>query len=125
MTPQDPTPPIPGSEAVVQWFGGWPTFHDAQIVELRLDAEPVLRLRAFESTDRVDAAGHYELQKECVVSFWFSEGVEFALTSDSGATGIVFDLKFREAAGGLKMEIWSSCGVNGWISAKTWRVELG
>lgn len=109
---------------MISWFGYWPGFHDAEIVDLSLGPTPVLRLRAFEMTDKTDAAGYYKLQKHCTVSFWFSDEVEFSLVSESGASGIVFSLNFHEDGNRLKMEIQSSCGVDGWILAKNWRVEL-
>jgi len=118
------TPPIAGSDLVTNWFGYWPNFHDAQIIELRLGAEPVLRLRAFEATNHVDAAGYYKLQKHCTVSFRFEGEIEFSLSSDSGAAGIVGDLQFAQAETGLKMTIQSSCGIDGWLVARNWRVEL-
>ena len=124
MTRVDEIPPIPRADTVVSWFGHWPRFHDATIIELRLGAEPVLRLRAFEMTDQTDAAGYFKLRNYSTVSFWFSDEVEFSLTSDSGAVGIVFSMDFQKAGDHLKMEIQSSYGVDGWIKAKTWRVEL-
>jgi hypothetical protein len=118
------TPSIPGADRVVSWFGGWPRFHDAEIIELRLGPEAVLRLHAFEMTDQVDAAGNYQLQKHCTVSFWFSGEVELSLASDSGAMGIVLGLDFTKEGDRLKMDIQATCGLDGWITAKTWRVEL-
>ena len=44
--------------------------------------------------------------------------------SPTRAIGIVFGLEFEKTGDRLKMEIQSSCGVDGWITAKTWRVEL-
>lgn len=118
------TPRIPGAESVVGWFGYWPRFHDAEVVELKLGPSSVLRLRAFEMTAETDAAGYYKLQKHCTVSFWFSDEVEFSLDSDSGASGVVFSLAFQQSGDRSKVEIHSSCGIGGWILAKNWRVEL-
>ena len=73
-------PRVPGVESVISWFGYWPGFHDSKIIDLRLGPDSVLRLRAFEMTDELDAAGFYKLQKHCTVSFWFADDVEFSLT---------------------------------------------
>ncbi len=124
MTPGSEPPTISGSDAVVNWFGYWPEFHDSEIIELRLGAESVLRLHAFEMTDQTDAAGYYKLRKHCILSFWFADEVEFSLASDSGAAGIVLGLEFQKTGDRLKMEIQSACGIDGWVMAKTWRVEL-
>ena len=117
-------PSIPGAESVISWFGYWPGFHDCEIIDLRLGSDSVLRLRAFEMTDKIDAAGYYKLHKHCTVSFWFSDEVAFSLVSESGTSGIVFSLDFLKDGNHPKMEIQSSCGVDGWILAKNWRVEL-
>jgi len=118
------TPTIPGAESLVGWFGYWPRFHDAEVLDLKLGPSSVLRLRAFEMTAETDAAGHYKLQKHCTVSFWFSDEVEFSLASDSGAAGIILGLNFEKAGDRLKMDIRSACGTDGWITAKTWRIEF-
>jgi hypothetical protein len=75
-------------------------------------------------TDQVDAAGYYKLQKHCTVAFWFSGEVEFSLASDSGAAGVILGLNFEKAGDRLKMDIRAACGIDGWITAKTWRIEL-
>lgn len=40
--------PVLGSELVVEWFGSWPAFHDAEILALllRRDAESRLEVRS-------------------------------------------------------------------------------
>ena len=80
-----PESSISHSERVVSHFGYWPTFHDAEVLWIRLDRQssdlggpPTLdaALYAFEMTDRVDVSGHYVLQKHALVQFRFSGVVE-------------------------------------------------
>jgi hypothetical protein len=75
-------PKIPGAEKVVEIFGHWPSFHDAEILWLRLDrrdpqggAGPVLEfaVHCFEMTDQVAPSGHYVLRKHTLVHFRFRE----------------------------------------------------
>lgn len=78
----DTAPEIPGVEKVVEIFGHWPSFHDAEIMWLRLDrrdgeggAGPVLEfaVHCFEMTDQVAPSGHYVLGKHTLVHFRFRE----------------------------------------------------
>src|SRR5215208_4877235 len=49
MLPPLPIPPISGAEAVVAWFGLWPSFHDAEILSLETNrrATSLSRLHAW------------------------------------------------------------------------------
>jgi hypothetical protein len=76
------TPKFPGVEQVIEVFGCWPSFHDAEIKWLRLDrcdpsggAGPVLEfaIHCFEMTDQVAPSGHYVLRKHTLIHFRFRE----------------------------------------------------
>ena len=69
-----------GFDRVVQHFGYWPTFHDAEVLSLTLDRDaqvgdtgPTLTLlvHGFEITSEVTQAGFLRTVKHCVVSFAF------------------------------------------------------
>jgi len=49
MLPPLPIPPIAGAEAVVAWFGLWPSFHDAETLSLETNrrATSLIRLHAW------------------------------------------------------------------------------
>ena len=84
------TATIRGSEQLVALFGGWPSFHDAEIVRLTLDrnmvgdaaAGPTLTLDvyAFQAGPDVAPNGQYELRNEVLVSFRFLEIDQLELT---------------------------------------------
>ena len=49
------TPNISGADAVVAWFGEWPTFHDAEVLTVHIDRElkrSFVRVRAFTRSNR-------------------------------------------------------------------------
>jgi hypothetical protein len=68
-------------EVLTEIFGYWPSFHDAEVVQIRLDRgqadaqTPPVKLEAdvhvFEMTDRLTAEGTYELQKHTLVTLAF------------------------------------------------------
>jgi Immunity protein 50 len=62
---------IAGVQELHEWFGYWPTFHDAEIVSLHLNrtSPSVLTIHTWETTNEVDKAGYYVLAKDVVVEF--------------------------------------------------------
>lgn len=78
---------IPGAEKVLAVFGYWPSFHDAEVVWLKLDRQshvegvygPTLEslVHVFEMTKEVDSEGHCVLRHHLLVHLRFAEVVEF------------------------------------------------
>ena len=71
---------IEGSEKLISIFGRWPSFHDAEIIELQLwrgdvnpDKEPVLTLKmhCFEITKEVNAEGYFVRRNHTLSTFKF------------------------------------------------------
>jgi hypothetical protein len=65
-------PDITGAKDVLDWFGYWPTFHDAEVVSVSLDRVRgcSVSIHAFQTTPEVDARGHYVTTKHAIVTFW-------------------------------------------------------
>src|SRR5438105_3547995 len=60
-------------EAVVDFFGAWPSFHDANVPTYDADADSIkLTLHTWQITDQVDAKGYFVLKNHALVSFRFS-----------------------------------------------------
>jgi hypothetical protein len=64
-------PDIPGADAVVAWFGHWPTFHDAEVLSIFLDrtGESRIAIQVFEKTPDVASSGRHSLTKPATVTF--------------------------------------------------------
>src|SRR5690242_10303703 len=69
-----------GFEQVVDHFGNWPTFHDAEIIWLTLDRESqsgksgptlTMAMQGFIITNEVTPAGFCKTVKHCTVKFAF------------------------------------------------------
>jgi hypothetical protein len=73
---------LPGGAELCKWYGGVPSFHDAEIIDFHLhrSAPGRFRVHAWQMTDRVDEAGCYVLEKHLVVTFVLEEviGLELA-----------------------------------------------
>ncbi len=88
---------------ITDWFGSWPSFHDAEVLSMYLDRKPletrpgpslVVRVHAFEMTREVDDRGYYKLRKHAIVT------LEFA-----GVEGISLDgFNCQNALAGLDLE---------------------
>jgi len=65
------------ADRLVERFGGWPSFHDAEVVRLTLDRRgdggptAEMLVHAWRMTDNVDERGYYVLEKHTLVRFLF------------------------------------------------------
>jgi hypothetical protein len=79
---------IANNERLASIFGRWPSFHDAEVIWLRLDRRatslgdgPTVEalIHAFEMTSEVNAAGFYVLRNHVLVHLRFSRVMESIL----------------------------------------------
>ncbi len=93
---------IPGASALHDWFGYWPSFHDAEIVGLHLNRKggSSLRLHTWEMTKEVDEKGYYVLSKHVVVEFILETISSLSLNGFSHQN-VVFGLKWRKRIRGF------------------------
>lgn len=80
---------IAGAAQLMDVFGYWPSFHDAEVQWLRLDRRahgegcygPTLEamVHAFEMTNEVSADGYYVLRQHVLVHLRFLDAVELQL----------------------------------------------
>jgi len=118
MTPNDIGVSLHGSDAVVQWFGGWPSFHDAEIISLSV-------ARTGESVLRVYP---YYPDKPATVDFIFAEITDMELAGFSGQN-VIFSLEIEEVIDqtkekAIRLTLSPCYGLAGRIDAKRLRVEL-
>jgi hypothetical protein len=71
---------IENSNLVTDWFGFWPSFHDAEVIEINLHrslrgiengAVLSASVYAFQMTSEVDEKSFYKLIKNCVIELEF------------------------------------------------------
>lgn len=81
---------IANSSRLISVFGYWPSFHDAEVVWVRLDRRATslgdgptveVLIHTFEMTSEIDAAGFYVLRKHVLVQLRFSKVMEPVLES--------------------------------------------
>ena len=118
MTANDIGVSLHGSDAIMQWFGGWPSFHDAEIIGMNL-------ARAGQSVLRVYP---YYPDKPATVDFIFEEITDVELADFSGQN-VISSLGIEEVIDQTKEKAirltMSPCyGLAGRIDAKRLRVGL-
>ena len=83
---------VQGSENLLAIFGRWPSFHDAEVIEIQLSRVragsrsnryegPLLlaRVHTCDISDEVDSTGHYVLKNPTLVTLRFSDVRELKL----------------------------------------------
>lgn len=79
---------IVGAEQLISIFSYWPSFHDAEVLWMRLDRLPHVSeygptlevlIYTYEITSEVDTAGYYVLRHHVLVHLRFDEVVELQL----------------------------------------------
>jgi hypothetical protein len=109
---------IINSEIVLNHFGYWPSFHDAEILELKfyllVGERPTLDMKiyVFESTDRLDKEGRFIRDKKCILTFEFQE-ISNNKFSGFYSQNILGDLDIKEVD--YKFRIWlnTDMGIEG------------
>jgi hypothetical protein len=116
---------IPGAQALLDWFGCWPSFHDAEVlgIELNRTGSSKIRVHAFAVTGAVDSNDLYVCEKHCIVTMVLDDvsGVELA---DFNHQNVISSLKISRENNEFILMLDSSYGVAGSIRAKSVRIEI-
>jgi hypothetical protein len=67
-------PAIPGADAVIAWFGHWPSFHDAEVLSIHInrDGLSLIRIHTWNVSTRVDRTGQFMREREAILVFEFA-----------------------------------------------------
>jgi len=123
-----PPPPISGADRVVEWFGRWPSLHDAEITAISLNAEgeSLISIAACEYLPEVEPNGLFKTTKHCRITLMFSDATEVALESDSGVRqNVILSHDWVRIGDRLQFSWTSAVGLGGSICARHWRLEMG
>src|SRR5258707_11285980 len=90
---------IVGAEKITLWFGGWPTFHDAEVLNLRLDRNgPVLTVSIFTflvNRSATDERGYYRRTHSCIVTLSCHDVHDLSI-EDFNLQNVIQELIIRE-----------------------------
>jgi hypothetical protein len=96
-----------------------PRFRDAQLREILLSSKgpSLLRIEAWNTTDRADEKGYFILEKHAVVTITLDAVTSLKL-SDFNLPGIIFDLAISRVRDEFELVWTGSYGVEGTMTAK-------
>ena len=116
---------IEGAQELYDWFGHWPSFHDAEVVSLHLNrvGPSSLVVHTWEMTSQVDDHNYFILAKHVVVEFVLIEVSELELGGFS-SQNVVFALDIKKLDEGFRLRLAPCYGLAGTIEAKTVRIHL-
>jgi hypothetical protein len=116
---------IEGASEIVDWFGRWPSFHDAEVLSVVLEraSESCIKIHTFEMTNKVDPRGFYVLQKHVIVSFWFEEVLSLSLTGFNNQN-VISGLDLHKTNDEYEMILYACYGVEGRIISKKVRITM-
>ena len=116
---------VDGAEKLCAWFGYWPSFHDAEVVELHLSrrSSSCLAIHTWEITDEVDAQGYYVLTKHVVVEFLL-RGISGLDLSGFNDQNVLSGLVLERVDAGFRLTLDDCYGVTGAIEAKEISIRL-
>ncbi len=98
---------LTGGQAIIDWFGFCPRFHDASLERLEIvNGNVLLAIRAFRMTDEVDQQGHFICDRHALVTLRMS-GVS-GIRLHGSAVSIIFGLKIRRLTANEAASDWET-----------------
>jgi hypothetical protein len=107
----NPYSSIPGSEKLLQWFEGVPSFHDAEVLEFHLD-------RTGKSWIRI-----LTTYKPATVIFTL-EGITDLELCDFSCQNVIFDLHLESRNNVFRLTMAPCYGIAGFIEAEKIGVDI-
>ena len=116
---------IPGGQALIEWFGRVPRFHDAELQEIRLasNGPSTLRIRTWRMTDQVDDRGYFVLDKHAMVTITLERVCSVAL-DHFDLPGIIGALEITGVGNSFQLSWDGAYGVEGRLRAGQVRIEF-
>ena len=107
---------ITNHEAVIQCFGYWPSFHDAEVLKVTFEANSgygasvTFLLETHEFVNELDSRGYYKQVNNCRIELNFT-GINEMHFEDFSHQNIIFGLEFKEAGECIECAFDSSVGL--------------
>lgn len=117
---------INGWDALEEWFGFSPKFHDAEVISLDLRREPepsVIRVHAWRTNSDLDDNGYYRTDRHAIVVFEVT-GISEMQLDGWNRQNVLYEMRIVAAEGGQEVHMTTSYGVEGKIVAKSVKVSL-
>jgi hypothetical protein len=119
------TDEVPGTPELINWFGYWPSFHDAEVLDLKLDrtGRSTVRVHTWEMTDQVNSQGFFITTKHVIVSFAFDGVTDLHLKGFSGQN-VISGLILRQIGENYELTLEPCYGLEGTITGHHVQVKF-
>jgi hypothetical protein len=103
-------------EVVIQRFGYWPSFHDAEVLKVTFEAHPGYRatvtflMETHEFINKLNTRGQYKQVNNCLIELQFT-GIKEMHFDGFDHQNVVFDLTLKESKGNIECTFDSSIGL--------------
>jgi hypothetical protein len=116
---------IPGAKQLFDLFGYWPSFHDAEILQVHLDRtnESWLKIHTWETTKELDHEGHFVLDKHVVVTLTLRDLEDLDLIGFNHQN-VIFGLSISPGETGIEISLEACYGLAGTMIAKNVSLEV-
>jgi hypothetical protein len=120
-------PAILGADAVVAWFGEWPSFHDAEILSIHINRRglSVMRIHTWNLSSRLDRTGHFVREREAVIAFEFAGIKTLRLHGeDADRQNVIQGLGIEQTDEGYRLELAPCYGLAGELTVEQIAVHV-
>ena len=117
---------IPGWQAVVDWFGYSPNFHDAEVVSVELRRDPeasYVRVHAWRTNSDTTEQGHYRQDRHALVSYSL-KGITSLAMNGWNHQNVLSQLWVDRSENGYVLHLPEIYGVDGEIAAAEITVSI-
>lgn len=114
-----------GASELMKWFGYWPSFHDAEVldVELHRTGDSTVRIHTFEMTNDVDTQGFFVCTKHVVVDFVL-QGLNSLHLDHFNTQNVISGLDLKQTAEGFELALDGCYGVEGTLTAERISIRI-
>jgi hypothetical protein len=120
-------PEIPGADAVVAWFGHWPSFQNAEVLSVVINRGglSLIRIHAWNLSATVDRTGHFTREREAIIVFEFAGIKNLRLhDADEERQNLVPAKSIDRTEHGYRFQFAPSRGLAGELTAEQIAVHL-
>ena len=119
------TDEVPGASELTRWFGYWPSFHDAELldVELHRTGHSTVRIHTFEMSSEVNSRGSFIYTKHVIVGF-ILEGLRNLRLNDFNGQNVISGLDLKQTADGYELTLEGCHGVEGTLTADRIHIDI-
>jgi hypothetical protein len=120
-------PAILGADAVVAWFGQWPSFHDAEILSLHINRGglSMIRIHTWNLSTRLDRTGHFVREREAILTFEFAGIKTLRLHGEDADTqNVIQGLGIERTDEGYRLELQPCYGLAGELTVEQIAVHV-